>query len=257
MLLSKRLEKVIALAGQGKVAADIGTDHARVPIELVRRGRFEKVIASDVRPGPLEKARENIAEAQRGIGEAQKSSVEARSGSAEAGIPQGSIELRLGDGLKTLAPGEADVILICGMGGPLMERLLAESRPAVRVARQLILGPQSDVPHFRRFLRTQRLKVEEERLVEEEGKYYFLLRVQPLQKGESLPKEAPYELDYGGSLLQNNDLTLKSYLEKEKFQLSDVLRRIGTADSESAQQRRKEVRLRLRRCHQALKRYSS
>ena len=63
MQLSARLEKLIEMAGSGTCTADIGTDHGMVPIELVRRGLFERAVASDLREGPLSAASVHVRQA--------------------------------------------------------------------------------------------------------------------------------------------------------------------------------------------------
>ena len=121
MDLSKRLQTIISLVEPGEMIADIGTDHGYVPIALVRRGICRKGLAMDVGNGPLERAREHI----------------------HAHSMENVIETRLSDGLHMLQPGEADRIVIAGMGGPLMQRILEEGEAAARAAGQLILSPQS------------------------------------------------------------------------------------------------------------------
>ena len=61
MKLSERLEMVLSFVEPGESAADVGTDHGHVPVELVRRGIVKKAVAMDVRKGPLSRATENIA----------------------------------------------------------------------------------------------------------------------------------------------------------------------------------------------------
>ena len=61
MKLSERLEMVLSFVETGESAADVGTDHGHVPVELVRRGIVKKAVAMDVRKGPLSRAAENIA----------------------------------------------------------------------------------------------------------------------------------------------------------------------------------------------------
>ena len=94
MELSKRLKAVADMVGTGSVLADIGTDHAYIPIWLVSRGSVPRAVAMDVNEGPLKRAQENIL--QNGLEE--------------------KIETRLSDGFKALAPGEADAAVIAGMG---------------------------------------------------------------------------------------------------------------------------------------------
>ena len=112
MDLSKRLQTIISLVEPGEMIADIGTDHGYVPIALVRRGICRKGLAMDVGNGPLERAREHI----------------------HAHSMENVIETRLSDGLHMLQPGEADRIVIAGMGGPLMQRILEEGEAAARAA---------------------------------------------------------------------------------------------------------------------------
>ena len=112
MRLSDRLECILACCGSGNCVADVGTDHGQVPIELVSRGRFSGAVAMDVRTGPLQRAEEHVR--QRGL--------------------RDKIDLRLSDGLEKLAPGEADVIVIAGMGGPLMGRILQDGDAAAKAA---------------------------------------------------------------------------------------------------------------------------
>ncbi len=130
MKLSSRLEKLISLIPPGTSLADIGTDHAFAAIELVRRGICPRVIATDVRKGPLRTARAHV---------------------EEAGLSE-QIGLWLGDGLSPLEPGETQGILIAGMGGALMERILTEGRRTAQAAEYLVLSPQTELPHVCVFL---------------------------------------------------------------------------------------------------------
>jgi tRNA (adenine22-N1)-methyltransferase len=141
----------------GSRLADIGTDHAYLPIWLVAEGRCPAAIAADLRQGPLLAAQAHVCEA--GLG--------------------GVICLRLSDGLKEIAPGEADTITITGMGGPLICRILADGRAVARSAKELILSPQSDVPEVRRFLLGHGFFITDETMVREDGKYYVIIKAEP------------------------------------------------------------------------------
>ena len=106
MKLSDRLERIAAKAAgvtEG-YAADVGTDHGFVPIRLIESGKVKHVVAMDVRKGPLERACEHVGEYHM----------------------EDQIETRLSDGLKELKPGEADTVIIAGMGGELMLRILRD-----------------------------------------------------------------------------------------------------------------------------------
>ena len=104
--ISHRLIQVAGLVPEGSRLADVGTDHGYVPIWLLQQGRIPSAIAMDVTQGPLCRAREN----------------RDRYGFQDV------MDLRLSDGLEKLQPGEADTVLIAGMGGPLMIRILSKGR---------------------------------------------------------------------------------------------------------------------------------
>lgn len=155
--LSRRLSAVAGFVTPGNRLADVGTDHGYVPIALCEQGRIPRAIALDVREGPLQAARRNI---------------------AAAGL-LGQVETRLSDGLSALAPGEADTVLLAGMGGALMQRILKEGAPVLAGVRELVLQPQSEIPALRRFLRCAGYEIPQETVVKEDGKYYVVLRAVP------------------------------------------------------------------------------
>ena len=152
--ISKRLETVASLVSSGNRLADVGTDHAYIPIWLAEQGRIPSAIAMDINEGPLQRARQNV----------------------EKYGYEGQIVLRLSDGLDELGPGEADTILIAGMGGPLMMRILSRGRETSRMARELILQPQSELTRFRHFLHENGYRIQQEKIVLDEGKYYTVIK---------------------------------------------------------------------------------
>ena len=201
MALSKRLDTVLRLAPPCETAADIGTDHGLTAAALIERGLCGHVIATDLREGPLSAARKLVTE--RGL--------------------NGKIELRLGDGLAPLKPGEAELIILTGMGGALMQRILTEGAKVARAAKQLILSPQSELPEFRRFLEENGYGILTERAVEEDGKFYFILSVKP---AFPLPlTEAEREL--GRNIAEENFPEYERYLNKEEKKLNSILRNIA------------------------------
>ena len=157
MNLGPRLEAVAALAGTGryKHGADIGTDHAKLAIELARRGICQRVIAADKNAGPCEAARRAI------------------SGENLSEI----VEVRQGDGLAALAPGEAELITIAGMGGGLMLSILAAGRDVLVNNPKIILQPQTDIPEVRRRICREGWKIADEAIAEENGHIYVVLAV--------------------------------------------------------------------------------
>ena len=135
----------------GSRVADIGCDHAHTGIWLIQNGIASKVIAMDVRKGPLKKAHENL---------------------KLYGL-EGTIETRLSDGLEKLNEGEADTVIIAGMGGTLTVEILKKGLEKIAAARELILQPQSDIGMVRRFLRENGFSITQEKMCKEDGQFVF------------------------------------------------------------------------------------
>ncbi len=209
--LPLRLKEIVEMIPVSDCMADIGCDHAYASIEAVRSGRVQRAIACDVRKGPLQHAREHIL--WTGLG--------------------ARIETRLSDGLEKLSSGEADVIVIAGMGGPLMERIL---RGRLQDFPHFILSPQSELAHFRRFLLEEGMRIEEERMLQEDGKYYTILRVGPPSESEEDGRDPASEytaeigLLYGARLLERRDPVLRAFLEKEKQRYEGILEKTDAAE---------------------------
>ena len=211
--LPKRLETIIERMPDSGCLADVGCDHAYVAIEAVRRGRAARALACDVRKGPLQQAAEHI---------------------LCAGLA-GKIETRLSDGLEKVAPGEADTVVVAGMGGPLMERIL-QGRLADFA--HFVLSPQSEIPHFRRFLLAEGMQIDEETMLIDEGKYYVILNVS--QRADAAFSDSMYVTEedflYGGCLLRRLDPVLNSFLEKEKTRYEGILRQTDSLEVRTAYQ---------------------
>ena len=211
--LPKRLETIIERMPDSGCLADIGCDHAYVAIEAVRRGRAARALACDVRKGPLQQAAEHI---------------------LCAGLA-GKIETRLSDGLEQVAPGEADTVVVAGMGGPLMERIL---QGRLGDFAHFVLSPQSEIPHFRRFLLVEGMQIDEETMLIDEGKYYVILNVS--QRADAASSDSMYVTEedflFGGRLLRRLDPVLKSFLEKEKTRYEGILRQTDSLEVRTAYQ---------------------
>ena len=211
--LPKRLETIIERMPDSGCLADVGCDHAYVAIEAVRRGRAARALACDVRKGPLQQAAEHI---------------------LCAGLA-GKIETRLSDGLEKVAPGEADTVVVAGMGGPLMERIL---QGRLGDFAHFVLSPQSEIPHFRRFLLAEGMQIDEETMLIDEGKYYVILNVS--KRADAAASDSMYVTEedflYGGRLLRRLDPVLKSFLEKEKTRYEGILSQTGSLEVRTAYQ---------------------
>lgn len=154
--LSKRLAGLAGLVKPGARFADIGTDHALLPVHLALAGTISYAVAGDVNAGPAEAARRQVRAA--GVGDV--------------------VNVRHGDGLTVLSPNEVDTVCIAGMGGSLMVRLLEEAGEALSGVTTLILSPHVAEDQVRRWLENNRYVLGLERLVEEDGEIYTLLRAE-------------------------------------------------------------------------------
>ncbi len=211
----------------GLCLADIGTDHGYIPIELVRSGRVPRAIAMDVNRGPLLRAREHI---------------------ARYGL-EDRIETRLSDGLSALAPGEAESIVIAGMGGPLTIRILEEGPKVLADCRELILQPQSEIRQVREYLEQKGYAILEEDMILEEGKFYPMMRAVKSAGGQK--KMSGPELCYGPVLLEKKHPVLREYLDQEERLKLRVLEALEGKKTEAAANRRLELAGELEQLHRA------
>lgn len=215
MQLSKRLQLVASFVSPGLKMADVGTDHGYIPIYLVKNGLNPYAYACDVNKGPLQRADEHI---------------------RMYGL-QNQIETRLGSGLTVLEPGEAESILIAGMGGPLMERLLEERPDVTAQVRELVLSPHSEVDRLRRYLHRNGFRIIKEAMVIDDGKFYTVIKA--VHGAEELYTENEYR--YGKYLLDRRDEVLADYLADSLRKLQNLKDKLSEAGMTEEQDRMKEV----------------
>ncbi len=229
MQLSNRLSRIVSMVTKGLRVADVGTDHGYVPITLVNENISCRVIAMDVNKGPLLKAESNV---------------------KEAGLSE-YIDLRLGDGLSALKPDEADCVVIAGMGGLLMQRILTEGAAVVNNLKEMVLSPQSDIHVIRGFIEAHSFMIIEEVMLIEDGKYYTIIKA--VRGSEDTYSDT--ELRFGRYLLQAKDEVLFSYLNKEKKLLTGILENIKGKETSSSIKRAEEIALDLKHIESALSYY--
>ncbi len=203
--LSKRMKAVAAMVTSGGVLADVGTDHGYIPIALIQRQKIKSAIAMDINKGPLAHAQDNIASARLGD----------------------YIQTRLSDGVAALGEGEADSILIAGMGGELVIHILSEGEKVCKAASELILQPQSDIRKVREYLRLHHYKIVDEDMICEDGKYYPMMRVINVELDNAwmkMDEQTRVACDiYGPLLLRNGNPVLRRFLVRQHRQLTQIL----------------------------------
>lgn len=151
--LSPRLSRLADWVAPGVRLADVGTDHGLLPIWLLVHGRVGTAIASDLRPGPLSRARQNAA----AFGVADR------------------VDFRLCDGLKGVGPEDCDTVVIAGMGGETIARILAAAPWTADRRHTLLLAPHTRAEVLRRFLAENGYAIRRESLVEDRGFLYPVL----------------------------------------------------------------------------------
>ena len=152
-MLDARLAQVAAFVRKGSRLADIGTDHAFLPVELVRQGVCTYAIASDVKKGPVAAATRTV---------------------EEAGVTD-IINIRLGSGLETVKPDEVDDIVIAGMGGETIAMILNDA-PWVKDERyRLVLQPMTRAEKLRRYLWENGFEILNEAVVQDSRHWYVVI----------------------------------------------------------------------------------
>lgn len=209
MELSKRLEAIVSFVEKDCKAADVGTDHGYVPIALIKRGIVDSIIAMDVKPGPLKRAQEHVKQME--LSE--------------------WIDLRLSDGLDRLVPGEADTVMMSGMGGYLIIQLLHRGQQVLKDVKTLILSPQSAAAAVRKYIMKIGFSIVKEVMVEDDEKFYTVIKASRIKdceipagaaddsasnEAESNEAEDELFLQYGKYLLETRDPVTRKYLQKRK-----------------------------------------
>jgi len=222
MQLSKRLQAVASMVTPGNRVADIGCDHAYTTIYLIKNNISPYVVAMDINQGPLDKARENVEK----YGVAEK------------------VSIRKSDGLKELKAGEADTILIAGMGGRLMLQILSENMNVVSAAKELVLQPQSEIHLVRKTLKEMGYFIIKENMLKEDGKYYVVLKLKAIS---SVMEDRDYQLQrpehyyFGRLLLEEKNKVLKEFLQHERQQYTSIFNELINMPTKQSIERQTEI----------------
>lgn len=186
--LTPRLHAVASLVRCGKRAADIGTDHGYLAVWLTKSGTCPSCIACDVNEGPLQRAQETV----RVYG------------------AQEMVSLRLSDGLDAVRPMEADDIVIAGMGGELIAKIIARCEWLRGGEKHLVLQPMTAQPELRKVLCENGFEILREVVAREGEKLYVVMSA--VYSGRVFEPDALFMLT--GKIPQNRDELSGAYLRK-------------------------------------------
>lgn len=161
--LDKRLSLCTSFVRNGVKIADIGTDHAYLPIWLMLNGKIESALACDINEGPLMSGKADI----------EKYSLSDK------------ITLRLSDGLENVKESEADDIIIAGMGGELIARIISSCSWAKNSEKRFILQPMTKCEVLIKELYENGFEILSQKACECDKKHYTVMLVKYTGKCET------------------------------------------------------------------------
>lgn len=195
MKINNRLKLVGDYVDKGSIPLDIGCDHAKLSIYLLKEKNFPFVYASDNKIGPLNQARENV----NYYNLADK------------------IELIKADGLNSLND-KIDTITVTGMGGLTINKMFLENRNKLTNIKTIILSPNNFIKEVRETINKLGYYLKDEELVEESNKLYHIL---VFSKGNKTYSDK--ELYLGPILMTKNKEIIKKYYRNELSNINNLL----------------------------------
>ncbi|GFN30356.1 tRNA (adenine(22)-N(1))-methyltransferase [Paenibacillus xylaniclasticus] len=246
--LSDRLSMIAELVQDGARIADIGSDHALLPVYLVSAGKCPSAIAGELNKGPFEAACRQV---------------------NAAGLND-KVQVRRGDGLSVVQAGEVDIITIAGMGGQLIATILEEGYKAGKLegVRQLVLQPNVGEDAVRRWLTAHDWLLTDERILEEDGKIYEIIaatsvddaaeRNAQLYRDTNVPSAAEgvdavhLLYRFGPYLLQQPNEVFFRKWESEIRKMKRILEQMEQSETEEAADRAEQFRAEMRRMEEVL-----
>ncbi len=204
-MISYRLNAIINMVPEVGTAADIGTDHGKVAADIIKKGKAGKVICSDISGKSLKKARKLV----------------------KTKKLEDLIALREGDGLKVLEPGEADAVIIAGMGGELIADILKKGEG--KVPDILVLSCNTASGLLRAWLDNNGFVIEDEELVFE-GRHFYPVMLARRGNPAGL---SDIELEFGPVMLKKKPKILKVFLKRRIETTLEIRKNIKNANNEN------------------------
>ncbi|GGJ09212.1 hypothetical protein GCM10010885_17840 [Alicyclobacillus cellulosilyticus] len=232
--LSPRLQRVAEFVLTGRPVADVGTDHAFLPIYLVQSGRVPLAIATDIAPGPYRAALANVRKWRL----------------------LDAISVRLGPGLTPLYPGEAATVVIAGMGGRTVRDILAAEPAVVAGTSRFIIQPMNAAEQVRRFMYGACWRIVHEEVVAAEGRLYEMVVFDPPSGQGADRAYDPYAADevwmdlafiFGPYLLSRPDAQVRSLVAQTAEKWRRICRQLDKAETSGAAAKQQVLADRLRR----------
>ena len=187
MKINNRLKKIGDLVETNSFCLDVGCDHALLDIYLVKKDKSIKAVASDIKEGPLNQAKENI----------------------KRECLSNKIETRLGDGLSTYT-NDINTVIISGMGGRNIIGICKNNYKIFKKIDTYIISPNNYQIDVRKFFTKNGYYIENEELVKDSN---FIYQIMIFKKGKKRYNKKDYF--FGPILLEKKDKLFKEYFERE------------------------------------------
>lgn len=225
--LSKRLKQIADFVPLGTIVADIGTDHALLPSYLVQERIVPSAIAVDVSEGPLEVARKQV----------------------HSLLLADKISVRLGDGLAAITPGEVQTVVIAGMGGATIKKILTQSPQVVASLQRMILQPNIAAEFIRTWALYSNWKIVDEEIIYEDERFYEIIVLEP---GKMQIEDEIY-LFLGPRLVEKYHLHLVDFLKRQKEGDQEILKELEKSSSQVAKEKATAIKQKWEKVEQVIK----
>ena len=202
--IGERLQTVASLVPPCHTVADIGTDHGYVPACLALSGRCRHVIASDIAEGPCQAATETRNKYKL----------------------HNEMEIRMAPGLQGLRAGEAETVVIAGMGGATITGILEESPEIAASVTTFVLQPMNAAGLLRRWMTQHGYHIVEEALCKENKHIYSIIKA---VHGERKQELSPLEEEFGPCILEKRPALWQEYIEGKAEHFRRLLRQMAAS----------------------------
>jgi tRNA (adenine22-N1)-methyltransferase len=225
--MSNRLKGLVSEIDIPCSVADIGTDHAYIPIYLAQNFECEKVIATDAKLGPYQVAKENI----------------------KSFDLEDKIEVRLGQGLDVLKPHEIKTVVIAGMGGNTILEILEGNEGVRDSIVRFILQPMNASASLRKWLINNHFQIIDEKLIKDNDKFYEIIIIEAGQ--EVILDE--FLLEIGPRLIEKESKYYRDFLHNKRRRWQQILSSLPEIDNLEVINKKKNLKNKLIRIQEVIR----
>lgn len=212
----KRIDLIVDLVDDNKVVCDIGTDHGITALKIYENKHPKKMIATDISENSLNKLRNKLKDLSY------------------------DIVTLVTDGIRDLIVYEPNIIIISGMGGYLISKIIDQGFKVAKKADKLILQANNSLSHLRKFLERKGFEIIDDKMVYEDDIYYTLI-VAKFKGVEISPYDKDYYYEYGYYLVRDKNPLLKEKLNRDRLNLLRIRNNIKDINTESSDYRMIEI----------------